>query len=102
MLAIGVNLSLVVGAEASLMLKQQLPDLKSADERFYSLAENDGTVSLISADPKAWKEEGRFKLPQPSAGKKPKGGIWAPPVISNGKLFLRDQELLFCYDVKAP
>jgi outer membrane protein assembly factor BamB len=73
-----------------------------ADERFYSLAENDGTVSLISADPKGWKEEGRFKLPKQSVGKKPKGGIWTPPVIANGKLFLRDQELLFCYDVKAP
>jgi len=26
---------------------------------------------------------------------------WTHPVIANGKLYLRDQDLLFCYDVKA-
>jgi hypothetical protein len=30
------------------------------------------------------------------------GRIWTPPVVCGGKLFLRDQELIFCFDVKAP
>jgi hypothetical protein len=31
---------------------------------------------------------------------KPSGRIWTPPVVANGKLYLRDQDLLFCYDVQ--
>ncbi|MEN9635800.1 MAG: hypothetical protein RL077_4204, partial [Verrucomicrobiota bacterium] len=27
--------------------------------------------------------------------------IWTHPVVSNGKLYLRDQDLIYCYDVKA-
>jgi hypothetical protein len=73
-----------------------------ADGRFYSLAENDGTVSLIDATPTASREVSRFRLPQAASLRKPKGFIWTPPVIAGGKLFLRDQELLFCYDIKAP
>ena len=26
---------------------------------------------------------------------------WSHPVVANGKLYLRDQDLLLCYDVKA-
>ena len=29
------------------------------------------------------------------------GKIWTHPVVANGKLFLRDEDLIFCYDVKA-
>jgi hypothetical protein len=28
------------------------------------------------------------------------GKIWTHPVVIGGKLYLRDQDLLFCYDVK--
>jgi hypothetical protein len=33
--------------------------------------------------------------------RKKSGKIWTHPVISNGKLYLRDQELIFCFDVKS-
>ena len=72
-----------------------------ADGRFYCYTEDDGTAALIEASPTAWKETGRFTIPQRSDKKKPRGGIWAPPVVSGGKLFLRDQELVFCFDVRA-
>jgi hypothetical protein len=26
---------------------------------------------------------------------------WTHPVIANGKLYLRDQDLLLCYDIKV-
>ncbi|HSI35339.1 MAG: PQQ-binding-like beta-propeller repeat protein [Phycisphaerae bacterium] len=71
-----------------------------ADGAFYQLAESDGTVTLTAASPTETKDLGKFKLPQPSKLKKPKGGLWTPPVVANGRLYLRDQELLFCYDVK--
>lgn len=72
-----------------------------ADGHFYCFSESDGTVALIDVSKEGWKESGRFKLPQSSKLRKPSGRIWTPPVVANGKLFLRDQELLFCYDVRG-
>lgn len=72
-----------------------------ADGMFYCLAENDGTVVLIEAAPKGWKEHGRLKLDPQTKQRAPQGRIWTHPVISGGRLYLRDQELLSCYDVKA-
>ena len=31
----------------------------------------------------------------------PEGPAWAHPVIYDGKLYLRHNDLLFCYDVRA-
>lgn len=72
-----------------------------AGGRFYCYSENDGTAVLIEPDTTTWKETGRFKIPEQSAQRKPNGRIWTPPVVANGRLYLRDQELLFCYDVKG-
>jgi outer membrane protein assembly factor BamB len=59
-----------------------------------------GIVALVEASPKGWNERARFKLPKSSTQKRPNGGVWTHPVVANGKLFIRDQELLFCYDLK--
>ncbi|MBI5685842.1 MAG: PQQ-like beta-propeller repeat protein [Verrucomicrobia bacterium] len=75
--------------------------LTYADGHFYCYSENDGVVALIEASTAGWKESGRFTIPQQSAQRKPAGKIWTPPVVANGRLFLRDQELLFCYEVAA-
>ncbi|MGE3804861.1 MAG: PQQ-binding-like beta-propeller repeat protein [Gemmataceae bacterium] len=74
--------------------------LTCADGRLYCYGEDDGTTVLIEATTTGWKESGRFKIPKQSPLRKPRGKIWTPPVVANGKLYLRDQELLFCYDVK--
>ncbi len=66
-----------------------------ADGRLYYRLE-DGTMLLIEPSPKQYIERGRFA--QPDRTKKP---AWAHPVIANGKLYLRDQDVLLCYDVKA-
>jgi outer membrane protein assembly factor BamB len=66
-----------------------------ADGRLYYRTE-DGTVLLIEPNQKQYLERGRFE--QPDRSDKP---AWAHPVIANGKLYLRDQDTLFCYDVKA-
>lgn len=55
-----------------------------------------GQVALVEATPSGYKEAGRFSLPDPS-GK----NTWAHPVVFGGKLYLRNQDNLFCYDVKA-
>jgi hypothetical protein len=72
-----------------------------ADGRLYCYAEDDGTAALIEASPAGWKESGRLKLPRQSKLRQPQGKVWAPPVVAGGRLLLRDQELLFCFDVKA-
>lgn len=72
-----------------------------ADGMLYCLSEDNGTVVLAEASPKAWKEASRFKLDPQTTQRKPQGRIWTHPVIVDGKLYLRDQELLSCYDVKA-
>lgn len=71
-----------------------------ADGRLYCIEKDGGEVVLAAASPEGWEEHGRFKLSPQTELRKPKGRIWTHPVVANGKLFLRDQELLFCYDVK--
>ena len=72
-----------------------------ADGMLYLLEESSGTAVLIEASPDGWKEHGRFKLEPQTTQRKPQGKIWVHPVVSNGKLYLRDQELIFCFDVKG-
>jgi len=69
--------------------------LALADGRLYYRME-DGAVLLIEPNPQQYVERGRFE--QPDRTRLP---AWAHPVIANGKLYLRDQDALFCYDVKA-
>jgi outer membrane protein assembly factor BamB len=66
-----------------------------ADGMLYTLSEN-GIMGLVRATPTAYQEISRFTLPELS-GKT----TWVYPAISNGKLFLRDQDNIFCYDVKG-
>ncbi len=70
-----------------------------ADGRLYCCSEMDGVVVLVEASPKAWIEKGRLKLPRQSNQRQPSGGLWTHPVVANKRLFIRDQELLFCYDL---
>jgi alcohol dehydrogenase (cytochrome c) len=68
--------------------------LALADGRLYYRTES-GTMLLIEPSPKQYVERGRFE--QPDRSKQP---AWLHPVIANGKLYLRDQDVLLCYDVK--
>jgi outer membrane protein assembly factor BamB len=72
-----------------------------ADGRFYCQDEETGTVVLIEASPNGWKEHGRFTLAPQTKIRTPQGRIWTHPVISGGRLYLRDQDLIHCYDVKG-
>ena len=72
-----------------------------ADGMLYCLDESTGTVALIEASPKGWNEHGRFTLEPQTKIRTSSGRIWTHPVISGGKLFLRDQNLIYCYDIKA-
>ncbi|TLD72721.1 polyvinylalcohol dehydrogenase [Phragmitibacter flavus] len=71
-----------------------------ADGQLYLLEETSGTVVLIDASPDGWKEHGRFVIEPQTEQRAKDGRIWTHPVVSNGQLYLRDQELIFAYAVK--
>lgn len=68
--------------------------LTYADGMLYLIGE-DRVVGLAEANPNAYVEKGRFAIDdfgRPS---------WAHPVVAGGKLYVRNQGMLTCYDVKA-
>ena len=62
--------------------------------------ERSGNLHVVLASPDGYKETGVIKLPKQTSIRSNRGAIWTHPVIANGKLYLRDQDLLFCFDVK--
>lgn len=67
-----------------------------ADQRLYVREHSSGDVVLIEPSGEGYKEMGRCK--QPDRSKMP---AWPHPVVANGGLYLRDQGVLFCYEVTA-
>ena len=66
-----------------------------ADGRLY-FRYRDGRMILIEASPEAYRERGTFMIPDVELQS------WSMPVIANGKLWLREQDHLYCYDIGAP
>jgi outer membrane protein assembly factor BamB len=65
-----------------------------ADDRLYLFSEQ-GVVGLAEASPAGYREHGRFEI---RTGRLP---TWSHPVVSGGKLFIRDQDTIFAYDVRG-
>jgi outer membrane protein assembly factor BamB len=66
-----------------------------ADGMLYVREQDSGTMVLVQATRGGYTEKGRFQQPDRSSEK-----AWPHPSIANGKLYLRDQDLLLCYNVK--
>ena len=64
-----------------------------ADGNLYCLSEN-GVVGLVEATPTGYKEKGRFRIKQGSLP------TWTHPVVAGGRLYLRDQDTIYAYDVR--
>lgn len=67
-----------------------------ADGHLYCRGENDGAVALVEATSEGYREKSRFQQPDRSRQK-----AWAHPVVVNGRLYLRDQDALLCFDVRG-
>lgn len=67
-----------------------------ADGMLYFREERTGDMVLVEAIPTGYSEKGRFEQPD-----RAEDMAWPHPVIAHGKLYIRDQDNLFCYDVKA-
>jgi outer membrane protein assembly factor BamB len=65
-----------------------------ADGRLYLVGENQ-TVGLADASASAYTERGRFRLDDQG------WPTWAHPVVSGGRLYIRNQGTLTSYDVRA-
>jgi outer membrane protein assembly factor BamB len=65
-----------------------------ADGRLYFRYQS-GLMVLVEATPEAYREHGTFMLPEVE------GPSWTHPVISDGLLYLREQDHLFVYDVRG-
>jgi outer membrane protein assembly factor BamB len=68
--------------------------LVAVEDRLYLYSEN-GVIGLAEATPAGYREHGRFQI---KAGNLP---TWSHPVVSGGKLFIRDQDTIYAYDVAA-
>lgn len=64
-----------------------------ADGHLYAFSEN-GVVGLVEATPAGYREKGRFHIQQGSLP------TWTHPVIAGGRLYLRDQDTIYAYDVR--
>jgi outer membrane protein assembly factor BamB len=64
-----------------------------ADGHLYCFSEN-GVVGLVEATPQGYKEKGRFKIEQDARP------TWSHPIVVGGRLYIRDQDTIYAYDVK--
>ena len=65
-----------------------------ADGHLYIQSENN-VVGLAEASSAGYREKGRFDIPDKGLPS------WAHPVVSNGRLYVRNQDTLLVYDIKA-
>lgn len=69
-----------------------------ADGRLYVHGEN-GEVLLVEATPEAYREKGRFTPPNPPQHTVNREMAWSYPVVANGRLYIRELDTIWCFDV---
>jgi outer membrane protein assembly factor BamB len=95
----------VAWAERHSKLEGRSGSILYGDGRLYLYSE-EGVAVLLKPSPAGWEEAGRFTIPERSQVREKRdtsrsAGVWAHPAIAHGRLYLRDQELIFCYDIRA-
>jgi outer membrane protein assembly factor BamB len=65
-----------------------------ADGNLYIQGE-DNVIALAEATPAGYREKGRLRIPDKGLPS------WAHPAISDGRLYIRNQDTLLAYDIKA-
>ena len=68
--------------------------LAAADGHLY-IHYADGTMTLVKASPEAFEEVGHFEVP--GSGERPS---WSHPVVLDGKLYIREGDVIVCYNVR--
>ena len=70
-----------------------------ADGRLYCYNDNDGTVFLVEPSRSGWLKKGSLKIPQQTDVPRDRGAIWTHPVVASQTLIIRDQDLIYAFDV---
>ncbi len=84
-------------------LQCQTGSIVAADNCLYLYSDR-GDCVLLKVNAKQWEEVGRFKIPEKSksdSATQQSALVWTHPVVANERLYLRDQELIFSFDVSA-
>ena len=66
-----------------------------ADGRLYVRSHDGAEVALVEPSPEGYHEMGRFEQTERSETR-----AWPHPVVANGALYIRDEGVLHCYDVR--
>jgi hypothetical protein len=73
----------------------------AAENRLYIHGE-EGAVMLAEATPEAYREKGRFMPPdRPKRTRAAMEKAWTYPVVANGRLYIRELDSLWCYDISG-
>ena len=72
-----------------------------ADGRLYAHEEKTGAVVLAEVTPEKFTEKGRFVPPGRPAAVNRGEQAWAYPALADGKLYVREHGVVWCYDVKG-
>ena len=70
------------------------------NDRLILLNERNGLMTVVAASPDGWKEFGRMEIPERTTIATKDNMVWAHPVVANGNLYIRDHDLLFCFNLK--
>jgi len=70
------------------------------NNRLLCLSERTGTITLASATTDGWKESGNLEIPERTKIETTDNMVWTHPVVADNKLYMRDHDLLFCFDLK--
>jgi outer membrane protein assembly factor BamB len=81
---------------ATLWTQRKIPtgQVSWADGRLYVFADARGVASLVEPSDSDGKLSGRIQVDG-------EGASWAYPVVAGGRLYLRYDTNLYCYNVKA-
>ena len=71
----------------------------AVNDRLLLLNEQTGLLTVIAASSDGWREFGRMEIPERTNISTTHNMVWTHPVIANGKLYTRDHDLLFCFDL---
>ncbi len=70
-----------------------------ADGRLYCYGDADGKVNLVDPNREKLTVVGELTLPKQTSMERRSGAIWAHPVVADQTLIIRDQDLIYAYDI---
>ncbi|MCL2027694.1 MAG: PQQ-like beta-propeller repeat protein, partial [Bacteroidales bacterium] len=71
----------------------------AVNDRLLLLEERRGLMGIVAASPQGWQAFGTMEFPERTSIRTTDNMVWAHPVIANGRLYVRDHDLLFCFDL---